>query len=178
MSKHFKPWFERSFPGGYPVELFANLFGRLCGTHSRAKSLVDDLDHEQLIRNLGGTWSMQRNLGHLLDLEKLWLGRVEDYLSGRDVLTPADLENRATHDADHDQRKVSELLQKFQEKRGLLLSKIAEFTEQELELSARHPRLGQPMRMIDSLVFVAEHDDHHIARLIELRRSMGLGISG
>ncbi len=30
-----------------------------------------------------------------------------------------------------------------------------------LSISARHPRLMQPMRMIDLLYFVAEHDDHH-----------------
>jgi hypothetical protein len=33
---------------------------------------------------------------------------------------------------------------------------------------ARHPRLGTPMRLIDLAYFVAEHDDHHLARLREL----------
>lgn len=38
----------------------------------------------------------------------------------------------------------------------------------DLERSARHPRLGSPMRVIDLAYFVAEHDDHHMARLREL----------
>jgi hypothetical protein len=31
-----------------------------------------------------------------------------------------------------------------------------------------HPRLKTPMRLIDHLYFVAEHDDHHHARIWEL----------
>ena len=38
----------------------------------------------------------------------------------------------------------------------------------DLERAARHPRLGTPMRVVDLAYFVAEHDDHHLARLREL----------
>jgi len=31
--------------------------------------------------------------------------------------------------------------------------------------SALHPRLGTPLRLIDHALFVAEHDDHHLARI-------------
>jgi hypothetical protein len=31
-----------------------------------------------------------------------------------------------------------------------------------------HPRLKQPMRLVDHLYFAAEHDDHHLARIWEL----------
>jgi hypothetical protein len=37
-----------------------------------------------------------------------------------------------------------------------------------LERTARHPRLGTPMRLIDIAFFTAEHDDHHLARITEL----------
>jgi hypothetical protein len=39
-----------------------------------------------------------------------------------------------------------------------------------LERTARHPRLGTPMRLIDVAFFTAEHDDHHLARITELLR--------
>jgi hypothetical protein len=38
---------------------------------------------------------------------------------------------------------------------------------------ARHPRLGQPMRLLDAAFFTAEHDDEHLARISELRRLFG-----
>ena len=31
-----------------------------------------------------------------------------------------------------------------------------------------HPRLKTPMRLVDHLYFVAEHDDHHLSRIWEL----------
>jgi hypothetical protein len=31
-----------------------------------------------------------------------------------------------------------------------------------------HPRLKTPMRLVDHLYFVAEHDNHHLARIWEL----------
>jgi len=39
-----------------------------------------------------------------------------------------------------------------------------------LERTARHPRLGTPMRLIDIAFFTAEHDDHHLSRITELMR--------
>jgi len=34
-----------------------------------------------------------------------------------------------------------------------------------------HPRLRTPMRLLDHLHFVAEHDDHHLAKIRELMRA-------
>jgi hypothetical protein len=34
--------------------------------------------------------------------------------------------------------------------------------------SSFHPRLKKPMRIVDLFLFVAEHDDHHLARIAEL----------
>lgn len=34
--------------------------------------------------------------------------------------------------------------------------------------TAIHPRLGTPMRVVDLMFFVAEHDDYHVARIGEL----------
>jgi hypothetical protein len=34
--------------------------------------------------------------------------------------------------------------------------------------SLLHPRLKEPMRLVDHLFFVAEHDDHHLAWIWKL----------
>ena len=39
--------------------------------------------------------------------------------------------------------------------------------------SALPPRLNVPMRLVDSMLFVAEHDDHHLAAITELARNRG-----
>ena len=37
-------------------------------------------------------------------------------------------------------------------------------------MTARHPRLKKEMRVLDLAFFIAEHDDHHLARISELIR--------
>ena len=41
-----------------------------------------------------------------------------------------------------------------------------------LSLTSLHPRLNQPMRVVDMALFTAEHDDHHLARMTELARQI------
>jgi hypothetical protein len=55
-------------------------------------------------REIKEKWSAQEHAGHLLDLEALWMARVDDYLSGASQLTVADLSNRKTFEAQHNRR--------------------------------------------------------------------------
>ncbi|WP_222597293.1 DinB family protein [Chitinophaga pinensis] len=57
------------------------------------------------------------------------------------------------------------LLQRFREQREAFVKKLAALTDEDLEKTALHPRLKTPMRIIDLAYFVAEHDDHHLARV-------------
>ena len=46
-------------------------------------------------------------------------------------------------------------------------------SDEEIAAAAIHPRLGQRMRVIDMALFVAEHDDHHLATMTDLSRTFG-----
>jgi uncharacterized damage-inducible protein DinB len=108
------------------------------------------------------------------DLEPLWLARVDDYVAASDQLTATDSKNRKTDEANHNARSVEEILTKFRPARERQLKRVDEL---EASLFARvipHPRLKVPMRLVDHLYFVAEHDDHHLARISELV----MGIAG
>ncbi len=48
---------------------------------------------------------------------------------------------------------------------------IEELDETDWDKSATHPRLGQPMRIVDIVYFFSEHDDYHLARIGELIRN-------
>jgi hypothetical protein len=45
--------------------------------------------------------------------------------------------------------------------------------EPDWEKAALHPRLRQPMRIVDIAYFDSEHDDYHLARISELARNLG-----
>jgi uncharacterized damage-inducible protein DinB len=161
-------WFEREFEFSFPVELFPNLCARLRGTPARLEEALRGRSHEILIRKVQGKWSAQEHAGHLLDLEPLWLARVDDYLKAADQLTVADLRNRKTDEANHNARPLEQILAEFRAARATLLKRVDQLDASLFSRSIPHPRLKTPMRLVDHLYFVAEHDDHHIARIWEL----------
>src|SRR5579875_3751024 len=102
-------WFERGFGSGYPVGLLPNLLSRLRGTPARLEEVLRGRSHEVLSAKPEGKWSAQENGGHLLVLEPLWLARVEDFVAGSEQLTPTDLQNRRTFDADFNRQELAEM---------------------------------------------------------------------
>jgi uncharacterized damage-inducible protein DinB len=161
-------WFERKFEFSFPVEVFPNLCSRLRGTPARLDWTLRDRSHQILTAKAPGKWSAQEHAGHLLDLEPLWLARAEDYLAARGQLTAADLTNRKTHEANHNARPLRQILIDFDAARARLLKRVETIEQSVFALAIPHPRLQTPMRLVDHLYFVAEHDDHHLARIWEL----------
>jgi uncharacterized damage-inducible protein DinB len=168
------PWFQRSFETSPAASLQAGLLERLRGTPARISDRLADVRSHILTRQHEGSWSIQENVGHLWDLEELWAARLEDFLSNKETLTPADLENRKTHGAHHNQQDLSILLVGFHDARKELVHNLEELTPRDLERTALHPRLQQPMTIPGMCLFIAEHDDHHLARISELLRLFGV----
>ena len=163
-------WFERKFEFTFPVEQYPNLCIRLRGTPARLEEMLRDVPREVLVRKPGDSWSAQEQVGHLLDLESLWLARVGDFLAIGSELTAADLKNRKTYEANHNAKALEDILAAFRGARLRLLSRLAGIKSEFLGRSLLHPRLKQPMKLVAHLYFVAEHDDHHLARIWELVR--------
>jgi uncharacterized damage-inducible protein DinB len=162
------PWFERKFDFSFPVELYPNLAVRLRGTPARLEETLRGPAKEVLVRKENGKWSAQEHAGHLVDLEPLWLARLGDFATGGKELTAADLRNQKTHEANHNARSLDELLADFRAARQELVNRAASIHPDMLTRTMLHPRMKTPMRLVDHLYFVAEHDDHHLAHIWEL----------
>jgi len=160
-------WFERKFDFTFPVEQHPNLCARLRGTPARLEEIVRAADRNLLIRKPreNDKWSAQEHAGHLLDLEPLWMARVDDYFTEASQLTVADLTNRKTFAAQHNQRPIEQILADFRSARSRLLSKVEKIDPAIFARTSLHPRLKTPLRLVDHLYFVAEHDDHHLAHI-------------
>ena len=163
------PWFERSFHFDFPLGLFPVIFSRLEGSIFRLHSILLNADDERCSHSTQG-WSVKEHLGHLFDLEELWWKRLLDFQQNKVTLSAADLTNKKTAEAGHNEKTLEQLLQQFTLERQKLLETIYGFDAELLSRTSVHPRLNQPMRLIDSLYFVAEHDDHHIAAISNLLR--------
>jgi hypothetical protein len=93
---------------------------------------------------------------------------VGDYIAGSAQLTATDLKNRKTDEANYNSRPLEEVLTAFRAARARLLNRAGELDTSLFARAIPHPRLKTPMRLVDHLYFVAEHDDHHLARIWEL----------
>jgi uncharacterized damage-inducible protein DinB len=158
-------WFDRTFALGLPVSSFPPILARLRSTPDRIEAVLDGASPDMLRSRSDAAWSVQENVGHLLDLESLWEQRLDDFDAGASVLRPADLENRKTHDANHNTRDVGDLLREFRTARTTIVERLEKMSEAELMRVGLHPRLQQPMSVVDLAFFVAEHDDHHLSTI-------------
>lgn len=163
-------WFERKFNFTAEQNIFPSVIERLAGTPVRLEEKFKTISPGLLNLRFNDTWSMKENLGHLIDLEPLWQERLEDIVKGEKELRPADLENKKTKSANHNDKSLDELLKSFRQTRTKTVSSLEKLDEQIIFKSALHPRLKTPMRTMDLFLFVAEHDDHHLARVTELSR--------
>jgi uncharacterized damage-inducible protein DinB len=165
-------WFARKFDFTSEQNILPALLERLVGTPIRIKKKLEGINPAFYPVKADGKWSILEHIGHLSDLEPLWHGRLEDILEGREELRPTDLSNRKTDEANHNARGTEELVHAFTALREITVARLEALTEAQLFLSALHPRLRTPMRTIDLFLFVAEHDDHHLAKMTEIHRTL------
>jgi len=86
------------------------------------------------------------------------------------VLTAADMTNRKTHEANHNANTIENILATFREERMAFVHRLDGYDQAFVQRTAIHPRLEKSIRVIDLAFFIAEHDDHHLARISELKR--------
>ena len=164
-------WITRKFSFDYlPLSMYPNVVERVRGTPARLEDLTRALSGETLTRREGDKWSIQEHAGHLLDLEQLGMDRLDDYEQGRETLQAADMENRRTHEANHNADTIDNILAAFRAERMEFVRRLDAYDEAFVQRVSLHPRLQQQIRVLDLVFFIAEHDDHHLARISELIR--------
>lgn len=163
-------WFDRKFEFSFEQNIFPSIIERLECMPAKLRHLTDQISTEKLITKTDEKWSIQENIGHLIDLEPLWQGRLEDILNDMEFLRPVDLENKKTDLARHNETHINVILAEFQNLRAVTINRLKLLTEKEVYKYALHPRLKTPMRTMDLFFFVAEHDDHHILKIDHLNK--------
>lgn len=163
-------WFDRKFTFPDNQNIFPSIIDRLKGTSIRLFDKLKYINPDKLTVKAEGNWSIAENIGHLLDLEPIWQGRLADIIEGKTELRAADLKNTKTDLANHNEQNITALVNEFVKQRNITIAQLETLTEEDVFKFALHPRLKTPMRTIDLFLFVAEHDDHHLARITEIDR--------
>jgi hypothetical protein len=165
-------WIERSFELNYPLGMFPNFLERVRGTPPRLEELLHSFPKEILTIKPEHGWSIQEHAGHLVDLDELHSGRVDDFIFRAKVLRAWDGTNRKTHDANHNVNSIRNILMDFRAARTRLVNRLERLDYETHHVIAQHPRIQKPMRVVDMVYFTAEHDDHHLSSITELARTL------
>lgn len=165
-------WFDRRFDFNIPPQTFLVTQERLWGTPVRLTFKIANIPAEKLTTHVNDKWSIKEHIGHLNELEGLWQGRLTDILEGKKHLRAWDLDNKQTSAAGHDETPTQDLLETFQKLRTQTLIALAPLTLEQIQMTALHPRLEQPMRIMDLFLFVAEHDDHHLVAINQIVKAL------
>ena len=164
-------WTERQFSFDFlPLWMYPNVVERVRGTPARLEDLIRSAPPESLTRRDGDKWSIQEQVGHLLDLEPLGMNRLDDFEAGHEKLHAADMTNRRTHEANHNANPIENILRAFRAERMEFVRRLDSYDEAFVQRVALHPRLQMKIRVLDLAYFIAEHDDHHLSRISELIR--------
>ena len=163
-------WIKRQFTFELPLGMYGNLVERVRGTPARLEDLTRGLSKEILTRRDGDKWSIQEQAGHLLDIGELEMRRLDEFEAGRDKLSAADMTNQLTHEANHNANTIENILSAFRKERMTFVARLDSYDEEFVARTSLHPRLKTQIRVIDLVFFIAEHDDHHLARISELKQ--------
>jgi len=162
-------WFDREFDLGFSADKYASIFAQLKQAPEKLRQLLAGLPEDILLQKPGGKWSIKEHVGHLAIMEPLWRIRFIDIRERKSVLTTADLNNTATTEAGFNGFPILELVERFAAERQETLRLLNSIDVLDEESTSLHPRLKQPMRVIDLAYFVAEHDEHHEAVIRGMR---------
>jgi len=165
---HRQKWFDKKFQFELSQDDYELILSKLNENPQKISKLVSSLPVAVLTKKIDNGWSIQENVGHLIDLEELHSGRIDDFIAGKENLRPADLNNRKTDIANHNKKNIGELLKKLKSVRDDFINRMKNLDAEILKRSSIHPRLNQSMRPIDMAQFVLEHDEHHIETIKEL----------
>lgn len=155
-------WFERKFDFDFGMEKLPELLERMEKSVLKFREITQDKSEEQLNYKLVGKWSIKEHIGHLWILESLWQKRFLEIKDNKTEMSPADLNNTATDNAFFNQYDIEKILTDFQQERQHTIQLLKNFKGEDFQHSLYHPRLKQPMRIVDLMYFVVEHDKHHL----------------
>jgi uncharacterized damage-inducible protein DinB len=161
-------WLERDFAFGLPVSRLPDVLERLRGTPARLEDRLDGQPPVRLSVRHGGSWSIQENAGHLLLVEELWAGRLDDFLGGAEALRPAAYDASRVEAARFNERPLGDLLAAFRAARLGYVGRLEDLGPSDAGRTAFHPRLERNVNVLDMMFFAAEHDDHHLARITQI----------
>ncbi len=159
------PWSDRHLAFGKGLDELPVLLERLNGTAARLVALTAHVPRERLRLRPYGSWSVAEHIGHLIYLQDRLEERVDDFAARRQELCWIDMAEQVTALERHRSQDLGDLIEEFRLKRTYFVKRVNEFDPGALRHRAINRCRGISMTAVDMVLYVAEHDDHHLAAM-------------
>ncbi|MFN6379964.1 MAG: DinB family protein [Flavobacteriales bacterium] len=123
---------------------------------------LENLPKSLLLERPDQKWSIQTHAGHLLTMESLWIGRLDDFFLERPTLRPWNGTNADTDAAQFDLQNITQILDDFASIRLAHLNMIKENLSLLSPRSCLHERSGKQLTFQDHLKWIVNHDQEHL----------------
>lgn len=157
------PWSERQLPVGKGPEEWPVLLERMQGTPHRLAVLFRHQPIERLVLRMQEGWSPLEHVAHLLHLDQRFQERVDDFVQRRPRLCAIELHDQERVLRSQRERMPGDLIEEFRLSRLHLVRRLRALDDAVLRHRAAHPCRGIAMGPVDMALWIAEHDDHHLA---------------
>jgi len=162
------PWSQRVFDYGRSLDELPVLLERVQGTTARLSNLLARQPMAKLLHREEGKWSAMEHLGHLLALQERFEPRVDDFQQRLPKLCVINLQDQDPFIQGQRSRSLGDVLEEFRLKRLRFAYRVETLHHRSLVHAAYHQCQARAMRPMDMLLWIAEHDDHHLAIVRDL----------
>jgi len=126
------------------------------------KEVIGNMDTRLLLERPQQKWSIQTHAGHLLTMESLWIGRLDDYFLERPKLRPWNGTNADTEAAQFDLQNITQILDDFKSIRSAHIKMIKQNLELLSSRSCLHEGHGKQITFLEHLQWIVKHDQEHL----------------
>jgi hypothetical protein len=140
---------------------YAEAIAALAAFPATLRTQIAGLDRAALtFRPDGKEWSIVENIGHLLDIDALFGGRIGQIIA-RDNPTFTLLDvDEAVRRHDYQNKEAAFLLNTFAERRAALLDELRYIQPANRKRAGLHPT-GGPRSIEDLIIYLPRHDEQH-----------------
>jgi hypothetical protein len=162
------PWEKRRLSFGKGMDELPVLLERVLGTAARLMDLTAHEPLERLSLRRQGSWSVLEHIGHLIYLQDRMDERVDDFAAQRSCLCRIELGDQERVLSGYTSRALGDVLEEFRLKRVYFVERIQGLDPGALRHAAQHPCQSERMTVADMVLYLAEHDDHHLVLMRKL----------
>jgi uncharacterized damage-inducible protein DinB len=148
------------------MDEFAAHIAKLCAFPAHLQTVVASLTDAQLQFKPANEWSVIENIGHLIDIDELYVGRVDRILAEERPEFPRFEPDPLVATKGYQQMDAHALLQQFIATRQATIDGLSTIEPDELDRAGMHAVYGEMTlrRLVDHL---ANHDQKHLVQIHE-----------